>query len=778
MAMAPALLTQPTRTTREDHARILLRVEAALATSLDYRATLKAFAWQLVPTLADWCLVDLIDPPGTVRRVAVAYADPGKSALGEVMARHPFRGLASGPITPIFRGECVIHDINEQVIIDASHNEAHAVAMRAVGGSAFLLAPLQDPNGRLMGIVVLISAESGRRFEERELTLASALATRVSRAVNASRRYEAAGISSELGERVAERAARLQATAAAFSEALTPRQVADIALRQVVSSLGARSGSIGVLSADGAIIQILGITGYPPATAAGWQRIGTAEPFPISDVVRTGEPLFLSSASERNKHYPHLAAVMADGGGDAMATVPLVTDDRPFGAISLNFTTGQSFEDDDRAFVQALARMSAVALERARLLEAESLSRERMAVVAEASRVLGSALDYDTTLRNVAMMTTPVLADFAFFDLDEGEGHVRRVAHAHQDPYRQALLDSTRWVRSDRTDTVLCALEAGRTGYHPDIDDAWMRDVATSPPHLAMLRDLKLCSFVTVPLSSDGVTIGALTVCHGPSGRHHTTSDVQLAEELAHRATAAVQNARLLKQAREAVVHRDAFLAMASHELNTPLTALKLQLASISRKGADPGKHADRVTSAVRQTTRLARLVQEMLDVSRVSAGKLTLEREPVDLGELVSDVVARHGDEITRAVNTVTLNVSEVVVVSCDRLRIDQVVTNLLTNALKYGGGKPIEISIARDAEGVRLVVRDHGIGIGAEHQARIFNRFERAVSVRHYGGFGLGLWIVRQVVEAHGGSIAVESKPDEGSTFTVSLPDVARTA
>jgi signal transduction histidine kinase len=173
-----------------------------------------------------------------------------------------------------------------------------------------------------------------------------------------------------------------------------------------------------------------------------------------------------------------------------------------------------------------------------------------------------------------------------------------------------------------------------------------------------------------------------------------------------------------------------------------------------------------------RQVERLARLIQNLLDVSRVSAGRLELTLEDVDLRDVVREVVERAHDEIAAAGSTVLVEAPRPSIGRWDRLRLDQIVTNLLSNAIKYGGGKPIEVRVDDLPSSARLTVRDHGIGIAEEQQVRIFQRFERAVSSENYSGFGLGLWIVKRISDALGGTVGVASRPGEGAAFTVELP------
>jgi signal transduction histidine kinase len=193
-------------------------------------------------------------------------------------------------------------------------------------------------------------------------------------------------------------------------------------------------------------------------------------------------------------------------------------------------------------------------------------------------------------------------------------------------------------------------------------------------------------------------------------------------------------------------------------------------LQRAAEKGDGLVQVKERLAKASRASWRLDKLINELLDVSRITAGHLQLEVEHLDLVALVREVAAAFKD---RAHAEVTVRSSEPALSGAyDRMRVEQVVSNLLENALKYGEGRPVEIEVARDGAEAVMRVIDHGIGIDGEQQKRIFQRFERAVSARDFGGLGLGLWISRQIVEASGGRVDVDSEPGEGSTFTVRLP------
>jgi len=228
---------------------------------------------------------------------------------------------------------------------------------------------------------------------------------------------------------------------------------------------------------------------------------------------------------------------------------------------------------------------------------------------------------------------------------------------------------------------------------------------------------------------------------------------------------------------RKAVILRDDFLSVASHELRTPLTSLKLEVANLSRIARRDGTDsAPRLIAKVEkidsQAARLHRLIDELLDVSRIAAGRLELHVEAVDLAQIVNEVGTRFSDEAARVGSTLNIHAPGSVVGRWDKSRLDQVVTNLVSNAIKYGDCKPIDLTLEAEDDRAVVTIRDRGLGIAQHDHERIFGRFERAASTRHYGGIGLGLWIVKQIIDALGGTVTVESTPGTGSTFTVELP------
>ena len=236
----------------------------------------------------------------------------------------------------------------------------------------------------------------------------------------------------------------------------------------------------------------------------------------------------------------------------------------------------------------------------------------------------------------------------------------------------------------------------------------------------------------------------------------------------------------LLEDRRQAVAARDQFMAVAAHELRTPLATLALIVDHLivpehPRSTTEPGSvvvQQRQLAMLKRQVDRLTALAAEMLDVSRITGGVLRLSLGSVDLRDIVREVLDRFDLEIQRRHVTLQVNAPDPVPGTWDAARIDQVITNLISNALKYGAGRPIEVAVRAEASQAVVVVRDHGIGIPVDEQSKIFGPFAPVLAATHHAGLGLGLWIAQQIVKANGGRINVDSRPEQGSTFTVELP------
>ncbi|ATB44230.1 hypothetical protein CYFUS_009717 [Cystobacter fuscus] len=512
-------------------------------------------------------------------------------------------------------------------------------------------------------------------------------------------------------------------------------------------------------------------------------------PSAITEVVRTGCPLLVTGIG-----VPGTRGLAPEPGGlesgGSLLVVPLAARHRTLGAMSFVRGPGREpFGEAERILTEDLASRVGLAIDHARLLResraAEAESRRhaaRLRILVDVDRLLAQAgLELPAVLDVIAHKVSEVIGDGCVLQLiREEDSTLEPVALHHPDPEARWLLASTVHARRQRSGEGLHGgvVLGGHSVLLPDIDAEAARVSEGLTEYVPYLERYGSQSLLVVPLRAQGRVVGTLGVVRDVAGgsRPYTEEDRLLLQSLGERAALAIVGARLYGAATEAVRLRDDFLSVAGHELKTPLCALRLQiqmLARLTRGVASAPDVAERVAKAERASERLGVLVDELLDVGRISSGRLLLEREELDLAQLTREVLGRMSEAFSRSGSEVRLLADAVPTGRWDRMRLEQVLVNLLSNAVKYGRGQPVEVRVEDGGPvGVRLVVRDHGIGIAPEDRARIFERFERAVQDHRYQGLGLGLWITREIIDAHGGSIQVSGAPGEGSTFTVTLP------
>ncbi len=441
-------------------------------------------------------------------------------------------------------------------------------------------------------------------------------------------------------------------------------------------------------------------------------------------------------------------------------------------------------------------RMNAEA-ERARLIREQAAQAEaaehRSAFLAEAGAQLAASLDYEATLATLARLVVDGFADYCVVYLAEAGPSLRRVAVAHVDRAKTELVhELTRQPPPDPNgpDPLATALRTGRPQLMSEVTDALLEAVAHTPEHLRILRQLGPRSALSVPLVARGRTIGAFSFVAAESGRCYGPADLALAEELARRAALAVDNARLYQEAQEAtrvaqeaVRARDVFLARAPHELRTPLTAA-LGTIGLLRRAAAGGVREPPDTLieiASRNLGAMAALIDDLLDLSKLVSGRETLALAPVAVATIMRESLDVVGAQARDKGVTVRAAVPAGLTVAADRLKLGQVLVNLLANAVKFTpGGGEVTVEGVAEAESVLIRVRDTGKGIVPEHLEAIFEPFFQAGPTQQSGdrrahprGIGLGLAICRQIVTLHSGRIWAESEgPGRGSTFVVRLP------
>jgi PAS domain S-box-containing protein len=383
--------------------------------------------------------------------------------------------------------------------------------------------------------------------------------------------------------------------------------------------------------------------------------------------------------------------------------------------------------------------------------------------LAQAGQLLASSLEVDRTLQSVAELAVPMLGDWCTVFLREGDRPLRRMLTVHADPTRATVMQRLR--------EIPFSLPSG----HP-VSQVLLRAMTDTAEHHELLVSLQPNSVLAVPLTVRERTIGAITFFTAVGQRRpHSREDLELATELAHRAALALDSAQLFAEARSAVRARDDVLAVVSHDLGNPLAAIRLGTTLLLRTFAaddvnlEPRRQVENIrTSAIQ----MERLIQDLLEIKRIEAGYLTLERTRVHAASLLTDVMETLAPLIeNQQLRLINRGAPEHAQVRADRERIAQVFSNLVGNAAKFTppGGK-VELSAEVVGANVVFSVRDNGPGIPAEHLPHVFDRFWQARRTGRHG-VGLGLAIVKGIVGAHGGEVSVESELGAGSTFCFSL-------
>lgn len=557
-----------------------------------------------------------------------------------------------------------------------------------------------------------------------------------------------------------------------------------------IQAAGAERGVLVVEEKDGPFVRAVGKATLPVSTERVPLAASRELPREVIEHVRqTRRVLVLDDAARDRRFASDL--YLAAGGVRSILVLPLQREERLLGTFFFeNDLTPRAFTWARIRVLELLSAQIAIALENSLLfekleVEVEERTRAEKAVriLADVSSMLAESLDYPTTLRNLARIVAPTFADWCMVDVVGEDGQLHRLAGVHADPAKERLLhELAERYPPDWSSPHLAAqvLRSYKSILVPEVTSTALETYTRDAEHVRLIRELGTRSGMSVPLIARGRTLGAITLGSSDPRRSFGPSDLALAEELARRAAIAIDNSYLYQEAQEGIRVREEFLSVAAHELRTPITSMNIGLQSVLRRPEHPsGERLMRVLQATeKQVRRLMRLIDDVLDVSRLHTGRLEIHREWVDLPAVVAEVVERFEESIARSGSRVVVRAEAPVVGLWDRSRLDQVVANLLGNAIKFGEGKPIELSVVQRDGTAELSVEDHGIGISPERLPHVFEQFERAVPTQHYGGLGLGLYIVRSLTEALGGTVHVESTPGLGSKFTVVLPRGEATA
>ncbi|MEI7743023.1 MAG: ATP-binding protein [Chloroflexota bacterium] len=538
---------------------------------------------------------------------------------------------------------------------------------------------------------------------------------------------------SSILERVAEQRLRLLLVANALAQSLDPHAVSDRILQAAGAVLGAPLGWVAVATGDGAAVEILHALGYDETVLRSWTRVPLDSPVPMTEVIRTGIPIYHASAAERHAAYPMLersAAPRTETEGSAV--VPLVFEGRAFGALSVAFREPRVLDTDERWFLESLAAQASAGLERARLFEAVRDHDERLRFTLEATGTGTWEWDLDTGILSWSAI----------------EYELHGVDPSGPPP------DFAAWLAmlhpEDRGD-VLAVIEADmQEGRRYDVEVRVVR------PDGSVRWIHSSGRLMVVPGSRAGRMVG-------------TTRDIS------DRKRAEAERNRVLEAEREAARLRDAFVGVVSHELRTPITTIFGGTRVLARRWREmePAARDDLLGDVAEEADRLYRLVEDLLVLTKVERGTLDIGDEPVHVGKVLERVVATERQRWPGVTFEVRMP-TDLPSVAGEDAYLEHILRNLLANAAKYGGvGSTVTVAAGPDDGQVVLCVLDEGPGIDEAESDRLFDLFYRSpATASTVQGAGIGLFVCRQLVEALGGRIGAGQRPEGGASFWLRLP------
>lgn len=572
----------------------------------------------------------------------------------------------------------------------------------------------------------------------------------------------------------------LRGIARALSRPLTPNEVADVVVEHIHARFGPAMSVVYVTDGTDEI-HLVGSRGFTEEARLRLLRMPLATELPVMEAIRSAQPIFCESVEELLARFPLVAQrPVSSDQLQSVAAIPFTIDEHVVGALGLSFASKRELDELEREVLSTVGDLAAHAIDRYRLDTAEKKAQDTLRLLAEASTILASSLDYDTTLASITRLAVPSIADWATVDMLDASGRLRRLAVAHVDPAKVELgYEVTKRYPVDMSAPhgIPNVIRTGHSEMVSAITDDLLESTVADPELLRIIHEIGLRSVICVPLKARGRAVGALSVYFAESGRHYTDDDLRILEDLGGRASIAIENALFYRAAEEASRAKDEFLAVVSHELRTPLNSMLGWIHMLKHDSLPPDRRVRAMETIERNARAQHHLVEDLLDVSRIVSGKLRLDVQPVDLPlvieramETVRPAAAAKGITIKTIVD------SSASPVSGDPHRLQQVVWNLLSNAVKFSDkGTSVQLVLQRLESTVEIAVSDRGHGVDPSFLPHVFERFRQADSstTRKGGGLGLGLAIVRNLVELHGGSVRAESDGlGKGSRFVVRLP------
>jgi len=536
-----------------------------------------------------------------------------------------------------------------------------------------------------------------------------------------------------------------------------------------------------LVAADGYIIwRLRPGTGWQPlafdGVSADFASITTAPDtteLQFTDPVTVEDVMTWPAGSQRRQAY-------LDEGIASMLVIPLVLHGLRQGAFTFYHRMHHRYSEVDVNVAAALGNLTSAAMSNAELFD-EHQRVVRAGVLADVLRRLSTSLNHAEILAEVVAVLVPRIADWCAVDLIGKDGTPERLAAAHVDESKAAMINSLRQRFPEIRITPGApgsVIRSGQTIFVRDVtDDMLVEAFHEKPEQLQLIRAIGNTSYMCVPLKGRGAVIGAMTLALAGSGRSFQEDDLALAHEVADRTAFAIESAQAYQEAQRANRLKDSFLATLSHELRTPLNAILGYIRMLRVEALDEQRRARALDTVERNAQTVSQMIHDLLDVSRIASGKLILTMQPVELRRLVLESVESVAPSASDKGLSLHLNSENgPLLIEGDRARLQQVFWNLLSNAVKFTpAGGHVDVTVSGGQQGAIVAVHDSGIGIAPALQSKVFEPFQQGNlgPNREIAGLGLGLAIVRQIVEMHGGTVVVESAGEgTGSTFTVQLP------
>jgi PAS domain S-box-containing protein len=605
-------------------------------------------------------------------------------------------------------------------------NVDHVDNVRRFQPRSFMLVPIKLGN-RVLGVVSAARQHSLEPYDELDQRLLEELADRAALAIENARVLEAERLARQVAERIAEQTRSLQAIGSHFSHRRSPREVADTILRESIAVLGDANGAIWLIDSSGSQLEMLASVNYPDTSR--YTTFPLDAEIPLSAAVRTGKPLFLANIAQYRQQFPVSAKRLPDSPANfSTACLPLINEGRAIGGIALSFSHARNFVADERTFMGVLASVCAQAIDRSRLLEQE---RSATASLAETNRTLNAVIH--------ASPAAIIISDL------QGVIQLWNPAAERIFGWTSADVLGKRW---------------------PAIDGSAREQFVANLARIARGEEVR--GFETRRVRRDGTPIDVALWAAPVQRPDGETQALAVFIDITDRKLA--ETAALAADRR-----KDEFLAMLGHELRNPLAPI-LTALELMRLRQHTGGERERETIE-RQTHHLVRLVDDLLDISRITRGKIELRKTRIDLGAAIAHAVEMASPLLEQRNHHVSIAAPRgLVFVDGDEFRLAQVFQNLLTNAAKYTpSGGSITVRLRMQDEHAIADVEDNGVGIAAEVISTIFEPFVQGAQKldRSQGGLGIGLTLVRSLTELHGGRVdAYSAGPGQGSRFTVFLP------